>query len=172
MANKIVQYNPALTTSYRLEIPGLEAFNYHVQSVEVPTINMMGIRTDFRNHQVNLPNNKIEYDPFNVQFIVDEDYQNYIQLQIWMMEIAQNPMALRDLGQTVKHNQSITQVMKDISIHLLTSVKTSGKLIKLYNAFPTMLSGFSLNSSTTDPTPVVCTATFMYQYFDIVDGEK
>lgn len=150
-----MQRNPALTTSFRLEIPDFVEVNYFAQSTELPGVSMAGIDSPFKNNQGALPSNKMEYDPFNFTFQVDEDYVNYRILFTWMNNITKSPGPL-------------INELKDVTLHLLTSNKTSGQKIVFYGAFPTMLSTISYDNSVIDPTVIPCTVTFRYQYFNFV----
>lgn len=153
---KIKNYNPAINTSFKLEIPSLEVINYFVQSTELPAINAMAIRTDIRNHQAYVPANKIEYDPLTVNFIVDEDFRNQQELHLWMLRCQHGDSSL------------LADECRDISLHLLTSNKTSGRIVKFFKAFPTMISGIMLESGVVDPMPLMCSATFYYQYYEVI----
>lgn len=155
MAKKI-NYNQALSSSFRLVIPGLEEVNYFVQNTELPSINFSGIRTDYKNFAGNLPNNKIEYDPLNATFLVDEDYANHQALHLWMHQIRHG-------------DKPLIQEMKDITLHLTTSTKNTGRAAIFRGAHPIMLTAIPLESSTTDAMPAVCTVGFQYQYYEIVE---
>lgn len=158
MAKKI-QYNHALTTSFQLVIPGMEEINYFVQNTEVPGMNFMGIRADYQNHQGTMPNNKIEYDMLNISFIVDEDYTNHSMLHLWMHRLRAS-------------DKPLLQEMKDITLHLRKSTKAKNMAIKFYGAHPVMITPIPLESATTDATPVICTASFMYQYYNMEEVDS
>lgn len=157
MTEPVLNYNNAINTSFYLEIPGFETLNYFVQSCELPGLMLTGIRTDFRNWQVVLQGNKVEYDPLNLSFIVDENFKNHQMLHLWMLRIQHGDSSL------------ISDEMKDISLHLLSSNKTENRKVNFYKAFPTMLSPLPLNSDTSDTSPIVCTCTFAFQYYEFVD---
>lgn len=150
---KIKQYNQALGSSFRLVIPGMEEINYFVQNTELPGMNFMGIRTDYKNNYGNVPNNKIEYDMLNLTFLVDENYTNHTLIHQWFRDLA--------FGK-----KPILQELKDISLHITTSTKTQNRIITYYGAHPVMMTPVSLESGTSDSMPLTCTVSFMYQYYD------
>jgi hypothetical protein len=72
--------NQALGTSFKLDIPGLEAFNYFVQETEIPSISMAGVSVPYQSYQTNVPSNRLEFDELPVQFLIDEEYGNWTAL--------------------------------------------------------------------------------------------
>lgn len=146
--------NQALSTSFRLEIPGYDEFNYFVQSAELPTISMMGVDTPYQQYGLSAPSNRIEYEVMNVNFLVDEDYRNYDQIRIWMHKIRETEPVL-------------TQI-KDCTLHVLNSNKGGVVGVKFIGCYPTMLSAIPFETGVVDPTPIVCSLTMRYQFFDFV----
>lgn len=151
-------YNPALQSSFRLEIPGLKTVNYAVQRVELPSVTLDSIPAPFRNHQGNLPDNRIVYDQLNLDFLVSEDYSNRQELQLWLHRLEKSPdPMLADL--------------KDITLHLTTSTNNAGLAVVFYHAFPVMVGGIPLDAGSTDETPLVCSCSFAYSYYEIIHIE-
>lgn len=162
MTSKKINRNPALGTSFKLEIPGLESLNYMIQTCEVPGMTMSGLDAPYQKFATNVPSNRIEFDPLNLTFIVDEDYQNYESIYAWMVDVIRTePVAAAASG-----------MMKDITLHLTNSNKNVFMGIKFHRAYPTMLAPVPLESSTTDATAIVCNVIFRYQFFEIIRKPK
>lgn len=154
MDSKTFNRNPALGTSFKLEVPGLEQLNYFVQKTSLPSVSMNGIDTPYKNNQGALPSNRIDYEPVSFEFIVDEDYDNYDAIRQWMHRIERN-------------NRPLIQELADISLFLTNSNKRINKKVVFYSAFPVYLTEIPLESSTSDTDPVSCTVIFRFQYFEI-----
>jgi len=148
-------YNPALQSSFRLEVPGTSSLNYFIQRAELPSLNIGSIPSPYRNNQLNLPDNKVQYDPLNMDFIVSEDYQNHSELRLWMHKLAVS-------------QDTMPSDLRDITLHLTTSTNNTGLAVRFYSAFPMMIGGIPLDSTSTDETPVICTCSFSYAYYDVV----
>lgn len=146
--------NPALGTSFKLEIPGEEQLNYFVQKTSLPSVSMNGIDTPYRNNQGALPSNRIDYEPVSMEFIVDEDYDNYDSIRMWMHRIEKN-------------NRPLIQELSDISLFLTSSNKRINKKVVFYSAFPVYLTEIPLESATSDANLSTCTVIFRFQYFEI-----
>lgn len=155
MTSRKINRNPALNTGFKLEIPGLEAVNYFVQSTELPSLTMGGVESPHQNWGISVPSNRIEFDPLNLQFIVDEDFMNYESLYVWMVDI-------------IRTEPVVPTQMKNIVLHMTNSSKNHKLRVIFHKAYPTMLASLPLNSDTGDTNPVVCSASFRYAYFEII----
>lgn len=155
MTSRRINRNPALQTSFKLEIPGYETVNYFVQSTELPAITSGGVDAPYQNHATNVPSNRIEFDPLNLNFLVDEDFANYEALFAWMVDI-------------IRTEPVVPSQMKNLTLHITNSSKVHKMSIRFHKAYPTMLSSIPLDSSVTDPTALICSASFRYQYFEII----
>lgn len=146
--------NQALSTSFRLEIPGFDEINYFVQSAELPSISMMGVDTPYQNFGTSMPSNRIDYEVMSVNFLVDEDYVNYDQIRLWM--------------HAIRETEPVVSQMKDCTLHVLSSNKGGVLGVKFIGCYPTMLSAIPFETGVVDPTPIICTMTMRYQIFDFV----
>lgn len=154
MTAKNFNRNPALGTSFKLEIPSAEQMNYFVQKTSLPSVSMNGIDTPYRNNQGTLPSNRIDYEPVSFDFIVDEDYDNYDSIRQWMHRIEKN-------------NRPLIEELEDISLFILSSNKLIKKKVVFYSAFPVYLTEIPLDSAVSDASVSNCTVIFRFQYFEI-----
>lgn len=155
MTSKHINRNPALGTSYKLDIPGFETLNYTVQSTEIPSVSSGGVETAYQNWGTNVPSNRVEFDPLNINFIVSEDFENYRSLYEWMIQITMTEPV-------------VPEMMKNIVLHITNSSRNHKMQIRFHKAYPTMLSSIPFDSGVNDTTPLICSATFRYQYFEII----
>jgi hypothetical protein len=148
-----MNYNIATNTNFRAEISGAPQFNYFVQSVNLPSVNMGGVETPYMNYAGVMTSNRIDYDPLTFTYILSEDFENYLFLYNWMLEI--------------RSYDDLKKQFKDITLHILNNNKLANLTVVFYNCFPTSLADINLESAVTDTDPLSTTATFRYQYFDI-----
>lgn len=160
MAKRKMNLNAALGTSFRMMLPGEEfqSLNYMVTMTGLPGMNMAGVDAPYSNNATNFPSNRIEYDPLNLTFLIDEDYANFDAIRLWMHRIC--------------NTEPVVKEMKDITLHLTNSNKNSIIGVKFYGAYPTMLAEVPLESGTSDAIPPTCSMTFRYQYYDFVRTKK
>lgn len=146
--------NPALSTSYLLDIPGPEfkSLNYFCQVTEIPGLNMGGVETPHKNFQGSVPSNRIEYDPFNLTFMLSEDHSNHAAIQMWMHEIQAG-------------KKSPMQLLKDVVLNITNSNKIAIGYYTFYQAYPTMLGPIPMESTSVDETTPMVTLMFRYQLY-------
>ena len=149
-----INRNQALSTSFKLEIPGFEELNYMVQTAELPGMMMSGVDTPHQQFGTSVPSNRIEFDPLNLTMLVDEDFRNYESIYGWMVNIMRT--------------EPVVKSLKNLTLHITNSNKNTILGIRFHQAYPTMLSAIPFESSATDPNPLVCNVTFRYQFFEII----
>lgn len=162
----ISNINQAIGTSFLLEIPLFSELNYFVQNVSLPGLSMGGVDSPYQNWAGAVPSNRIEYDQLSVTFLVDEDWQNWYSIALWMERCRQGKK-----GNPDKEDFQVTDLMCDLTLHLTNSNKNTDRLLKFIGAFPVQLAPVDLNSSTVDATPVVCSVVFRYQFYRMLPYE-
>ncbi len=111
-----------------------------------------------------VPGDKIQYEDLRVDFIVDENMENYHQIYNWMRELGYP----EDLGQSKLDNRS------DATLLILnSSLQVSGK-VKFRDVFPVSLEGIPFNATIQDQQYFTATAVFKYTMFDLmnIDGKE
>lgn len=149
----ITNYNPAYNTNYRLEFVDSPHLNFFIQNVSLPGIDAIGVETPYRGNQGFFQADRIDYDPLNVSFLIDEEFENYLFLFSWMKRYVEK--------------ESPKMYMRDATLHILTGNKTSNLIVNYYGMFPQTIGAIDFDSSTTDTSPIMCNATFRYQYYTI-----
>lgn len=152
MAN-IENFNTAFATNYRFEFVNAPELNYFCQNAQLPGISSIGVEQPYKNVNTFIQADRIEYDPMNINFIVDERFANYLFIHNWMRTNAEK--------ETPHKNQA------DGTLHILTGNKTPNLMVTFYGMFPQMLSSLDFESAVTDSNVIMCSATFRYQTFDI-----
>lgn len=154
-----INRNPALGTSFMLEIPNAKSLNYFIQNTSLPGLNMGGVETPWTNHNAAVPSNRVEFDPLNLTFLVDEEWNNWEYIFEWMKRCRYG-------------REDVTELMSDITLHLVNSNKNINVQIEFRGAFPTMVSELMLESSTVDSLPLVASVVFRYQDYRLVRPAK
>jgi hypothetical protein len=154
MTSKQINRNPALGTSFKMEIPGLEEFNYFVQTSELPGLTAMGVDTPFQKINFSVPSNRLEYDPLNVVLLVDEDFKNYESIKNWMDRI--------------NDTEPVVNEMKHLNLIITNSNKRAIVTIRFLYAYPTQITSLQFESSIGDAVNLTCPMTFRYQKFEFI----
>ena len=149
-----LNYNLAINVNFKMEIAGAPEFNYFIQQVNLPGLEMAGIETPYKNNQAFMPSNRIDYDPLNINYLVSEDFSNYIYMYNWMRDIM--------------FDDYPKEHFRDMTLHVLNNNKLKNLQVKFYGCFPTSLMQLDLESAVADTNPLMNTVMIRYQYFEIV----
>jgi len=103
---------------------------------------------------------KVNHDDLTVNFIVNEDMSNWLELYNWLKTLA----PIDTFNNQIKKEPDR---YSDISIIVMNS-KSNGVLNFTYrNCFPLSISGLNLDSSISDINPAIASVTFGYTGFTI-----
>jgi hypothetical protein len=147
--------NIATTGNFRLLCSKIPLISDTAVSVSLPTQSIGTTTIPWRSHDWNIPSTKETFDPITIEFIVDENYENYLEAYNWLQE-------LRDYRST-----KLEDIMVDASIELLNSSKNHIHSVKIEGLFPTILSEIQL-FTLDQAEPQKCSLTCVYTQFTIV----
>lgn len=122
------------------------------------------------------PGEKLEFQDFNLRFLIDEDLTNYMQLQNWMRGLG-FPESLGEIyseyakSRELYNNQfSGEEVLySDATLEVLNSSMNPQFLVKFYGMFPVSLSTIQFDATETDIEYFTADATFKYTLYIITD---
>lgn len=162
-------FNQTNTTNFVLEVSdaGLtQAFKLNVQSapipgVRIPISELPGGTQGLTRSQ--LPGSTTEFDPLTVRFLVDENFESWLQMYQWMLSV--NNYSDRERSGWKAPDENFPQA---VTVHVLNNNKDDIIFsIHFYGAWCSDLSEieFSLIEDT-DPA-MVCTAIIPYKFFEV-----
>ena len=136
-------------------------------------VNLPGVSADSPDHitpsrDAPLPGTKFTYDMFTMDFIVDEDLKNWLEIYRWINHYtgAQVPTDYQKL----RRERAIGDVRpqySSCSLQIKTDLNHPNICVHFNLMFPVKLSGIQFDSTITDISPIVATATFGYTDYDI-----
>lgn len=117
---------------------------------------------------------KIQYDNFNISFIVDENLKNYMEIYNWMKNIGFptnskqfNSLERPDNTNRTFHEGDERNVYTDIQMIILSSKNNPVAKINFYEAFPITLGSLEYNHQDSDISYVTCDVMFNFTWFDV-----
>lgn len=147
----IENYNFSFANQFKLDIPEASHLNYFLQSCNLPGISMNQVSVQNRHHQAYVPGNHVVFPDLNCTILMDEEMENYQYLHHW----------IRDFIDV----DDWRNLVKDITLHVLSANKSVLMRFTFFQAFPTSISDITFDSGTMDATQITFSATFAYQYF-------
>ena len=142
-------------------IPGIS-----INQVEQPTI--MGRTIPWDAHGIN-------YEPLNLQFLIDEDLENYLILHNWMRglstgrTLAERTYLEDKSEEKIDTGKILTNVRSDGSLAVLNSNFQTNFFVTFENMFPVSLSALEFNATIDGTEYAVAQVSFRYDLYDIQD---
>lgn len=156
--------NVLYENNFKLSFSKIPNVTFYTQDLEIPSVSIGISEQPTRFTTIKRPGEKITFEEMTVNFKVQEDLQNWIEVFNWMKEIGRPEeitAGMRDLSEQ--------DLVADATIELLTNNFNLNKKIVFRDCFPTNLQGLTLDVKSGD-IPVISSVTFAYTTYDIVDS--
>lgn len=155
-------------------IPKASYFGY---KVNVPGLNLgVAMQPNYLT-DIPRPGEKIIFEDLTLEFLVDEDLQNYLEIQHWMRGIG-FPESLQEIydfqhedipqnypGTTAYENE--LNLYSDGTLAIYNSVDTPNYKVVFENMFPYNLSPLQFDAQITDIQYLTATVDFKYTIYNI-----
>lgn len=144
-------FNNLDNVKFKFQIHRCPNVNYWMQSAMLPSIQLEGSVLPGMRRDIPIPGSKVEFENLIVNFIVDQNLDNYLEVYDWFQQI--------------QVSENISQMVSDCSLHFLDGNNNVTRTIDFIGAYPLVMTELELNSDDSDTVPVTCSVTFNYQYF-------
>tara|TARA_B100000029_G_scaffold328156_1_gene320484 strand:- start:291 stop:812 length:522 start_codon:yes stop_codon:yes gene_type:complete len=158
--NEVNQLN---VVSFQTNFTRLPNVSFFCQRVNIPSISI-GLAqqtTPFSDSPVE--GDKLVFDQLNVNFYVNEDLSNYLEIYNWLISLGfsdnYKQFDLKDKPLNITDNQTIRS---DMNIILETNKSNPNYSVTFRDAFPVLLGSIELDVTATSAEPIVVDATFAY----------
>lgn len=128
--------------------------------------------------EIPIPGDKLVYENLDLNFIVDENMENYIQIHKWLTGLGY-PQNLKQFADLAAGNTDFPDanpefgyrnIYSEGTLQILNSNYNVVKKIQFSDLFPVSLSTLEFNAANTDYNYFTATATFMYTIYNILDA--
>ena len=159
MPNIINNYlSPASFTISVDRMPNVEFF---AQGISIPGVSGTPIAMATPLRTMYQPQDQLNYDDLTIQFIVDEQMNNYKEVLRWMEGLG----APESTKQYADYDKGNATLASDISVVITNSHKNPNIKFTFKEAFPVTLGGIELNVNTQDIAYATCDVTMRYESF-------
>ena len=165
-------------TQFELLIKKLPNTKYFATGVNVPSVTVAEIQQPTNlGRNVLVPGDKINLGELTVNFIVDENMENWTELYTWMSQITSStdPEKFRSLvganrraEQPYDGSGDYDALYSDMTIVITTAANNPNRYVRIQDAFPTSLGEITMDTTVAGGiTYVTCTASFQFTTFEI-----
>ena len=181
----------ASPTQFKLNIVNLPKVEYFIITANLPGISLTGVDFSTPLKTTQIVGDSITYDNLDISFIVDENYENYLELHNWLIGIGfpksreqfkdyrdtesakfpgtKTKYESKDIGDTkLGAATSDKSLYSDATMTLLSSKHNPVAEVRFKDVFPLSMAALEYSQADTDVTYLTMTASFAYSYYDIV----
>ena len=180
-------FDYAQSNQFKLYLPLFPKTEWFVVRANVPGIGLGQASQPTPLVDMPLVGDKITYEPFSMTFLVDEQYQNYMEVYKWVMNIGfpfshetqynrlERPDGISRPGDKRMHpvtqklvETSDRDLYSDIELTVLSSKNNPIVRVSMYEAFPISLGSLEYSQQESDTDYVRCDVSFAYSWFNVV----
>ena len=166
-SRQVANRNFLSPVGFKFNLSKTPKVDFYSQSVSIPNINLgVSIQTTYLK-DIPVPGDKMDYGDLDISFFIDENLENYLQIEKWM----------RSLGFPESIGESIP--LDPNEEDLLMGARSDGTLL-IYNSnfqpiakinfkdlFPIALTPVPFSADATDINYIMATVTFKYTIFNV-----
>ena len=174
---QIANRNYLAPTGFNFTIQRCPKVSFFSNTAQIPGIDLgVAIQPTYLK-EIPRPGDQLEFQDFNLRFLIDEDLTNYMQLQNWMRGLG-FPESLREIyaeydksGKLYNKEFGVTEELlySDATLEVLNSSLNPQFLVKFYGMFPVSLSTLQFDATETDIEYFTADVTFKYTLYTITD---
>ena len=187
------KFDYAAPTQFKFTITKLPKVEFFCTAVNLPGISLEGQMAQATPlKDIPVPGDKLSYASLNMDFMVDENLENYREIHGWLVGLGfpTDRKEFRDLLRSgtdrfptstganqetdagkVRYKATDTGgVYSDATLNILTSKNTSNIEVRFSDVFPTGLSGLQYDTGATDVQYLTATVTMQYKIYEFATG--
>lgn len=173
MSSPISNRNFLSPTGFLFKINRTPKVSYFCNSANIPSLDL-GLSTQPTYlKDIPIPGDKLQFGDLSIEFLVDEDLGNYMEIQKWMRGLGypDNIKEYKDLKnqKVLPDNSNRGSVYSDAVLQVLTSNNITNFQINFKDIFPTSLSTLVYNADETDVNYFRASVNFAYLIYNITD---
>ena len=182
------KFDYAEPTKFKFTIIKLPKVEFFVTTANLPGISLGVAEQITPLKDIPLPGDRLQYDTLNIQFLVDENLENYREIHGWLTGVGfpknyeqfqtlqgastdrfpstQNTGTSKEIGEIKKATQDDGGLYSDATLMILTSKNNANLEVRFRNIYPTSLSGLDYNQQAADVDYLTATVTFEYAIYE------
>lgn len=175
LSSQITNRNFLSTGGFKFVLNRIPKVTFFSNEAEIPSLDLGVATQPTYLKDIDLPGDKIRFGDFRLRFLVDENLENYMQVQKWIRglgypESLKEIFDLQDEPTGVKNQQSTFEnVYSDGTLVVLNSSYNPQFKVVFEDMFPYVLSSLSFNAQETDTQYFTAEVSFKYTIYYITD---
>jgi hypothetical protein len=174
--SQIENRNFSYPTKYRFTLARAPKAVFFANSANIPGLNLaIATQPTSLGRDIPQPGNKLAMEDFTLRFIVDEDLNNYIEINRWLRGLGY-PQSLQQIYDLQTKDKNIynsinsqMNIYSDGTLQVLNSNDRPTIQIKFLDLFPFSITPLVFDSTVNTTDPFMATVNFKYTYFEFLD---
>ena len=176
MSKQIENRNFLAPTGFKFTLDKSPKVAFFCNQANIPDLNLgVAVQPTYLK-DIDQPGDKLQFGDLNIRFLVDENLENYMEIQNWMRGLGypEKLQQIYDLQKTGNRaldlpSRSMENVFSDGTLQVLSSSLISKFQIKFQGLFPYSLTTLMFDATNTDIDYFTSDVSFKYTYYDITD---
>ena len=182
------KFDYAEPTKFKFSIIKLPKVEFFITTANLPGISLGVAEQITPLKDIPLPGDRLQYDTLNIQFLVDENLENYREIHGWLTGLGfpkdheqfrnlqnagsdrfpttKNVGLNKELGKVDKAVQDDGGLYSDATLFVLSSKNNAALEVRFRDIYPISLSGLDYNQQDTDIQYLTASVTFAYKIYE------
>ena len=162
-------------TGFKFTLTRTPKVAFFCNQANIPDLNLgIAVQSTYLK-DIDIPGDKIVFGDLNLRFLVDEDLENYMEIQYWLRGLGypEEVKQFRDLsngglvrGKYINDKQNI---YSDGTLQILSSSQLPNFQVTFKELFPYSLSTMTFDATDSDIQYFTADVSFKYTIYNIVD---
>ena len=170
--NQVKNKNFLNPTGFRFILNRAPKVTFFSNQANIPGLNLGVTEQTSYLTDIPVPGDKLQFQDLNLRFLVDEDLENYLEIQHWLRGLG-FPDSLKEIYDWQRNNPnaptSELNYTCDGTMNVLTSANTPNFKVKFLDMFPVSLSDLDFDATDSDIDYLTADVTFKYTIYNITD---
>jgi hypothetical protein len=162
-------------TGFKFTLTRTPKVSFFCNQANIPDLNLGIAKQPTYLKDIDIPGDKIVFGDLNLRFLVDENLENYMEIQNWIRGLGypEEVKQFRDLsseglvqGRYINDRQNI---YSDGTLQILSSSQLPNFQVTFKELFPYSLSTMTFDATSTDVQYFTADVSFKYTIYNIVD---
>ena len=141
--------------------------DFFSQSVSIPNIDLgVAVQTSYL-RDIPVPGDKLSYGDLSVDFFIDENLENYLQIERWMRSLGFPETIAEAVSLDPQKDSLLDGARSDGTLLIYNSSFNPVARVNFKDMFPSALTPVPFTADVTDINYIMATATFKYTIFNV-----
>jgi hypothetical protein len=169
--NQIQNRNFLSPTGFKFTLNRAPKVSFFSNAANIPGLTLGVANQPSYLKDIDTPGDKIQFDDFTLRFLVDENLENYMEIQNWLRGLG-FPESLQEIynlqtEDRYKNNAKGMDIYSDGTLEVLTSHMNPNFKVKFLDLFPYQLSTLEFDATMNDVQYFTAEVSFKYTIYTV-----